>query len=197
MRKILFSAMACLAMNFASAQEVSFQKGDFLLGGSIGFGTDTKENTITLGSVTTTSKVTTTTTKVSPELLYFFNEKTAVGGALDIQSTSVSGSDAVTTFGAKALLRRYFLEAKGFKVYGQAGLGFGSAKNTTTFGLEAGLGVNYFVTPKWAINFALADVFRFQNTSYKGGSSATEFGLNINRFNNPFAVATFGLSYKF
>lgn len=65
------------------------------------------------------------------------------------------------------------------------------------FGFGAGLGMNYFVSDSFAINFALTDVLSYSSQKWDGAENVSEFNANVNVFNNFFTTAQFGLTYKF
>ena len=201
MKKILLSAIAVFAFSFANAQEESdfgFSKGDVLVEGNL---------SLTSKSVPDgNSTKTTTSYGFAPVGGYFLSDNFALGLGLNISSDK-ENSREVNTFGVGVFGRYYFLElGQRFKVYGQGGVGldFGSTQTTsgsdkakyTEFGIGAGLGINYFVTPKLAINFGLSDVVSFTTKKPKNGDANNEFNVNINEFNNFFGShTTFGLTY--
>ena len=199
MKKILLSALAVFAFSFANAQEENsgfgFSKGDVLVEGNIG---------ITSVSVPSGNSTTTTTSYAfRPVGGYFLSDDFALGLGLNIASDK-SNNQEVNTFGLGVFARYYFLVlGQRFKVYGQAGLQFDSNNNKTTdkkstditFG--AGLGINYFLTNSFAINFGLTDVFSIKNSKPKGGDGTTTINFKVNEFSNFFTTPTFGLSYRF
>jgi outer membrane protein len=216
MKKVLLSAVALLAFGFANAQEeeaktFGFAKGDMFVEGNINFST-VKED-YGDGFEDTTSNF-----NFNPKAGYFLTDKIALGVELGVGSSKFEesypgGSDESKSnnFGAGVFARYYFLDlGQRFKTYTEAGLGFGSRKWETNgvetrkdsnFGLGIDLGIQYFVTPKMAINFGLADVLAFQSgkSEFPGGdeTKVTALSGNFNVFNNFFSAATFGLTYKF
>lgn len=63
--------------------------------------------------------------------------------------------------------------------------------------MHAGIGVNYWITSKWAVDFGLTDVFSY-DTQKQGDAKTTSMSLDINnKYNNIFAAAKVGLIYKF
>lgn len=205
MKKVLLSAVAILGFTFANAQEEAtetpafgFAQGDLFVEGNLGFSSTNNKNT----------EVKTNGFEFNPAVGYFISDKFAVGVELMIGSdkTEVAGTDTskYSNFGAGVFGRYYFLDlGQRFKTYAQAGVNFGTEKESVSdykangFGLGAGLGMQYFVTPKMAINFGLSDVLSY--TSYKadGAEAETAFTGNVNVFNNFFSAAQFGLTYKF
>jgi len=199
--------MAAVAMiaTTAQAQEKTFgfNEGDVLLEGNVSFSstknnnTDVKENSFTF----------------APKAGYFLTDDFAVGVQLDVTNSKTEAGSAESkenTFGAGVFGRYYFLDlGQRFKTYGELGLGFASFKeentfgNTTNeikasgFGAGVGLGINYFVTEKIAINFALTDILSYTSYKRKDGESINSFGLQVNEINNFFSTAQFGLTFKF
>ena len=205
MKKIILSLVAVFAFGIASAQDgdFGFKKGNLFL-----------EGNLKLGSVTENTSGTekkTNTFEFTPQAGYFLSDKFAVGLGIGVGSEKIKVAGNQTSksnnFGFGFFGRYYFLElGQRFKVYGQGNValdfsslqtGSGTDKaKATTFGVGAGLGINYFVTPKLAINFGLADVVSFNTTKPKDGEASNEFKVNINEFNNFFGSnATFGLTY--
>ena len=199
MKKILLSALAVFAFSFANAQEETssfgFSKGDFILEGNIG---------ITSVSVPNGNSTTTTTSYAfRPVGGYFLSDDFALGLGLNIASDKSNGQE-VNTFGLGVFARYYFLElGQRFKVYGQASLGFDSNNNktldakSTDIGFNTGLGINYFLTNSFAINFGLTDIFSVVNSKPKDGDGTTAINFKVNEFSNFFTTPTFGLTYRF
>jgi len=208
MKKVLLS-FAVIAFSYSvQAQEgLGFNQGDILLEGSIGYKTtDNKE-----------SEIKTNQFNFTPQVGYFINDNFAAGVYFDLSNAKTdrySGPkniDKNNGFNVGVFGRYYFLElGQRFKFYGQANVGFANAKYTeerenlpnleakgSGVNVGADLGVNYFVTPKIAINFAFANLIDYTTTKPKGGKAQNDFNLNINSFNNFFDAATFGLTFKF
>ena len=121
-----------------------------------------------------------------------------------VDSENIDSSFGVGVFG-----RYYFAElGQRFKVYSELGVGYTSYKEETRlvsvvnenkgtgFGVNAGLGFNYFVTPKIAINFALADVIGYNTYKPENRDATNNFNVNVNNFSNFFDSARFGLTFK-
>lgn len=145
----------------------------------------------------------------SPKLGYFLSDKLAVGGDVDISTTSYllnsNGLDDSNSYGFGGFVRYYFLELKNLKAYGEAGLGYNHTKLTYLDGAtdmnngvkaNVDLGINYFFTPKWAATFTLAQVLSYNNSNPENGNSSNDLVVNVNLFNNIFAQPKFGLLYK-
>lgn len=216
MKKVLFTAVAVLGFTFANAQEEGtskiggFDQGDMFVEGNIGFSSDKfEEDTYSEKS---------NSFNFNPKAGYFVTEKLAVGIELGIGSSKYNESDlgysyeeTSNNFNAGVFARYYFLDLGArFKTYAEAGFGIGSQKweedsvetrKDASIGGGVGLGIQYFVTPKIAINFGLADILAFGSTTtteFPGGREYTnsEFNGNVNVFNNFFAAAQFGLTFK-
>ena len=195
MKKIILSAIAVCAFGFANAQDkdsYGFAKGDMFLGGFVSYSSEE------VGDVKNTS------TTIAPTFGYFISDNLALQVAL-ISSSEKDGD--VTTKGTGFAVggRYYFLNVgERFKTYYNFGLASGSndnggngAEKTTNMILNAGIGVNYWVNSKWAVDFGLTDVFNY-TSSKTGDVKSTEMSLDINNgYNNIFAAAKLGLIYKF
>jgi len=200
MKKIILTAAAVFAFGFANAQDkkadsFGYAKGDIVLGGNIMTMSSTSEN----GGVS--SK--TSSSKIGPDLAYFISDKVALelgvtlGNSKD--AAGVKGSTSNISVGA----RYYFWNlGERFKTYTNFGLNFGSDDNmgvgdkTSTLGVGAGIGMNYFLTSKVAINFGLGKIISY-NSSTTGSAKTSSMDINLNEFNNFFSTPTFGVSYKF
>jgi outer membrane protein len=199
MKKIILTMAAVFAISFANAQDskessFGFAEGDIYLGGRVQYNSTKNDNGVT--------SVTTTSTNFSPEAGYFISDKFAVTAGLMIGGSD-NGTTKTNTFGVNLGGRYYFLNlGERFKTFTNFGLGFGSDDNggngadkTNTFGIGGGLGVNYFVTSRLAIDFGLSNVLSY-TTSKTGDFKSNSLDLNANVFNNFFNTATFGLIYK-
>ena len=206
MKKIFLTAAAVFALSFANAQDkkaastgFGYAKGDFVLGGNIMFGSTSSDNGVV--------KTKTSTSTIGPDAAYFVSDKFAVELGLNFGNTSTDNGTTTTKDATTNIMiggRYYFLDlGQRFKTYTNFGLNFGSNNNggngadkTSTFGLGAGLGINYFATQNIAINFGLGNILSY--TSSKTGSVKDNgFNLNLNEFQNFFSTPTFGVSYKF
>jgi outer membrane protein len=150
---------AVFAFGFANAQEattdVGFAQGDLFVSGGIGFGS-TKQGDAKSSDF-----------NFSPAVGYFISENIALGARLDINSgTEENGGPEIKTsgFGVEAFGRYYFIPASKFSVFGELAVGAGSSKrevgnNETkfkTFGVNAGVGVSYFLSNHWAVEASWA-----------------------------------------
>lgn len=202
MKKLILSAAAVFAFTFANAQEeektFGFGEGDIFVEGNIGFNSTNDKN----------SDTKTNAFNFSPKAGYFITDDIAIGLDLGFGSSKaeVAGTevDKNSEFGIGVFGRYYFLDLGArFKTYAEVGLGFNSGKEGVAefkysgFGAGAGLGINYFVTENFALNFGLTDILSFSSNKYKDAEAVNEFNANINVFNNFFTTAQFGLTYKF
>lgn len=203
---ILATAFLTLGANAVNAQEsYGFKQGDILLDGTLSFNTTDNKN----------SEIKTNQFNFTPQVGYFINDKFAAGVYFELLNTKNDNYSGATNivktnaFNVGVFGRYYFLElGQRFKFYGQANVGFANAKTTTEFasikteakgsGVNVGvdLGVNYFITPKIAINFGFANLIDYTTTKPKGGKSQNDLNVNINSFNNFFDTPTFGLTFK-
>lgn len=194
----------------ANAQDFGFKKGNVLLEGNIGLSSSNDKN----------AEKKENSFSFTPKAGYFLTDKFAVGVELHFSSekkedytVGAETLDKDNMFGAGVFGRYYFLElGKRFKTYAEAGVGYASIKNETKlgnaaaveaklngFGVNAGVGANYFLTEKIAINAGLTNVINFTSTKVDapGAKSSSDFSLNAGSINNIFDIATFGLTFKF
>lgn len=224
MKKIILTVAAVFAFGFANAQDkketkgFGFSEGNIMLEGNLGFSSSTSTDSFN-GNDTAEEKL--SSFNFNPKVGYFFSDKFAFGVELNLLSgkeentafgtPNVVTEDKINGFGAGVFARYYFLNlGERFKTYTEAGLGFNSAKaernGTETgkangFGLGIDLGINYFVTENFAINFGLSDVLSYNSAKSEdpagNETKANEFNGNFNVFNNFFDTPQFGLTYKF
>lgn len=205
MKKIILSVAAVFAFGFANAQEevkeakgFGFSKGNIIVEGNLGFSSTNDKNT----------EVKTNSFEFNPKAGYFVTDKIAVGIQLGIgsdkQETAGTDTDKNSNFDAGVFGRYYFLDLGArFKTYAEAGVDFMSGKTGlgdakySGVGAGAGLGINYFVSESFAINFGLTDVLSYSTLKYKDAEAVSSFNGNVNVFNNFFTTAKFGLTYKF
>ncbi|MEO0037856.1 MAG: hypothetical protein RIQ59_1067 [Bacteroidota bacterium] len=200
MKKIILTVAAVFALSFANAQDkkesgFGYAKGDIVLGGNIKMSSSTDE----VGGVSTK----TSSSMIGPDVAYFIDDNFALELGLAIGSSKV-GTTTTATSNIAVGARYYFLNlGERFKTYTNFGLNFGSndnggngAEKTSTLGLGAGLGMNYFLTSKVAINFGLGNVISY-DSSKTGDAKSSSMNVNLNEFNNFFSKPTFGVSYKF
>ncbi|HSD13016.1 MAG TPA: outer membrane beta-barrel protein [Flavobacterium sp.] len=210
MKKILLSVAAIFAFGFANAQdtvksesEYGFAKGNMYVEGSLSVKSDDDSNSFSF----------------NPKFGYMITDQISIGGDLDIGSSKQDRIGALdpdkksSNWGIGAFARYNFLELnnKRFVAYGEVGLGFSSTKveedyidpipdyDDTSNGIKANvdLGINYFITPRFAAVFVVANVISYNNENPEHGDSTNSFSMDINLFNNPFDQAQFGLLYKF
>lgn len=196
MKKLLFAAVAVFAFGAANAQDGGtggFSKGNLFVSGGVGFDSsktgDFKESSV----------------EFSPMVGYFVTENIAVGARLSVASMKEEfggAEDKASFFGAEVLGRYYWTPASQFSLFGELAVGMGSYKEepagggeatSKTFGVNAGVGVNYFISNQFAIEAGWAGLG--YNTNDNGGNGAEKtnsFGLNVD-----LSAITFGLNYKF
>lgn len=204
MKKIILTVAAVFALSFANAQDkkeskgFGFSEGDIFVEGSLMMNSKNDKN----------AEEKTSSTDFSPKAGYLVSDNFAVGLSLGIESGKVTtpGATSKTSgFHFGAFGRYYFLElGERFKTYTEFGFSVGSDKDaasvkTNTFDLGAGLGMNYFVTPKVAISFGLGNVINYgtSKTDQSGDKGENSMNVNVNVFNNFFNTPTFGALYKF
>ncbi|MEC4115126.1 outer membrane beta-barrel protein [Myroides pelagicus] len=205
MKKLVLSVMAVAAFGFAAnAQEkekptFGFQESNIFVEGNIGFNTENNKN----------NKVKTNDFNFNPKVGYLLTDKFAVGAEFEVGTSNKKEDgtkiDKSNSFYGGVFGRYYFLElGQRFKTYAEVGVGYGQVKTgvdatVKTKGVNAGLnlGINYFVTERFAINFNLGDVLSYRTAKTDGSEAVRNFDANINVFNNFFNQAQFGLTYKF
>ena len=196
MKKLLFAAIAVFTFGAANAQEGGtggFSKGNIFVSGGLGFNS-TKEGDFKTSSV-----------EFSPAVGYFVSDNIAIGARLGIASGKEDNGIAenkASSFGAEVFGRYFWTPASQFSLFGELAVGMGSTKfepevgpeeKSQTFGVNAGVGVNYFISNQFAIEAGWAGLG--YNTDDNGGDGAEEtnsFGLNID-----LSAINFGLTYKF
>jgi len=212
MKKILLTLTAVAGLTFASnAQEFGFEKGNFIVEGSLQASSTNNKNSENKESAF----------QFTPQAGYFVTDKIAVGIGLGYgrgkETTNTTAVKTVRTdevFAAGVFGRYYFLDlGSRFKTYTQVNLAYANTTGEEKLGSDpavkdpalngfnagAGVGVNYFLTNKIAVNFALADVISYSTAKYDvdGAKSVNTFNANLNVFDNFFSTAKFGLTFKF
>ena len=211
MKRTLLTLAAVAGLTaFSNAQEFGFGKGNTIVEGNLGFVTE-NDKTIELKE---------SSFLFTPKVGYFFTDKFAAGLSLRVLNTTEdkynSTIDKQTKgngIGGGIFGRYYFLElGSRFKTYAEVAVDYTSTKKeetvkgtttespkTNTFGIGGGVGANYFLTDKIAINFALSNVIGYNSSKVdiSGAKATSEFGLNVNQFRNFFDAASFGLTFKF
>ncbi|WP_040278588.1 outer membrane beta-barrel protein [Psychroserpens damuponensis] len=200
---LLMAAVAVFGLSNVNAQDeqptFSFSEGDIFIEGNVGFNSTNDKNTEEKFNSLT----------IAPKVGFFLNEDLAIGGTVFYNSakTEVAGTDIsdISGFGVGGFARYYFLDlGERFKTYGEFGVGYSSNKNniddfklnTINAGLD--LGINYFVTEKIALSFALRNVLGFSSTKadVDGAEAVSEFNLGFGDVANPFGGnAAFGILF--
>ena len=231
MKKLFIAASIALFGFTANAQEeqtFGFAKGDVLVEGNLSVNSSTETDSNEDGDI---SEIKSSSFNFNPKAGYFVTDKLAVGVELSLMNTNEEDTDftadpnfvqetKTNTFGAGVFARYYFLElGKRFKTYGEFGFGYASGNIETNVtgvdtpvqdydvnGISTGidLGINYFVTENFAINFGLVDVLSYNSLNgennlegFSDEYKSNEFNANLNVFNNFFQTAQFGLTWKF
>jgi len=194
MKKLILSAAAVFALSFANAQEGDsnggFAQGDIFVSGTVGFNStktgDAKSNDLTF----------------SPAAGYFIADNLALGLRLNVTSGEDAAETKTSGFGADVFGRYYFAPASQFSIFGELAVGFGSNKvepngggefKSKTFGVNAGVGVSYFLNSNWAIEAGWAGLgYNSDDNGGDGADKTNSFGLNVD-----LSAINFGLIYKF
>jgi outer membrane protein len=128
-----------------------------------------------------------------PTAGYFMTDRFAVGVSGDFGKNE----DGAKTTSVSAFGRCYILNiGKNLMTYSQLNIGTTSLNNsgvsTNAFGVNVGLGVNYFISPKLALSMHVADLMNY--TSVESNST---FTIGWTGVNNPLAASKFGVLYRF
>ncbi|RRN78002.1 porin family protein, partial [Pseudoxanthomonas sp. SGD-10] len=179
MRKLLLTLTAIAGLTVAvNAQDFGFKKGDVLVEGSINVESENDKNDDDKHNEFS----------ISPKAGYFLTDKFALGLALDFYNHKDENSNSGyeekdSRFGVGVFGRYYFLElGKRFKTYAEVNAQYltgeeeyraNSAATVNTaeyngFALNGGLGANYFVTERIAINVALSNIIGYNSQKYDG-----------------------------
>ncbi len=185
MKKILSIVAVMAAMTISASAQV-------FVGGSVGFGLTTGNNTATTAGISVETKdATNTSFQISPNVGYQFSDNFLIGGRL---LYSLSSSKAYTPdtkslsngFNIAPYARYRFFEAKGFGFWGEANVcvGFsGTTKKTTAGDTEVSTKSSSI---SWALNvlpvitYSFNEHFTFEasvgclNLGYKGNCTQNE-----------------------
>ncbi|MCL7987874.1 hypothetical protein M8998_07980 [Sphingobacterium sp. lm-10] len=216
MKKLLLtiSALAGFAL-IGTAQDFGFQKGNVILEGS--FQSSTVNDRLA-GRKESSFNFT-------PKAGLFLSDRFALGLFLGIGREKLTErvgavseeQDKLNAFELGVFGRYYFLEVGSrFKTYTELSTGYGShtyfynaigfnplESKKRGFGANAGIGANFFLTERVAINFLFANVLSYatfkptENYGNNQGTSTSTFDTNLNVFDNFFETASFGLTFKF
>jgi outer membrane protein len=195
MKKIILTVAAVFAFGAANAQDKNegsegFSKGSMFLSGTFSYESsktgDLKSNDL----------------EFSPAFGYFLTDNIALGGRLNVSSGENEAETKTSGFGLDVFGRYYMTPASKFSLFGEAAVGFGSTKvepaaggetTSKTFGVNLGLGVNYFLSSNWAIEAGWAGLgYNSDDNGGDGADKTNTFGLNLD-----LSSINFGLLYKF
>ncbi len=196
MKKVLLSAVAILTFSFANAQEEattstgSFAKGDMFLSGAFSVGSETTGDDKSTGFT------------IEPKFGFFVSDNIAIGGKLGYTSYKAEDffgdTDDMAGFTVGAFGRYYMTPASQFSLFGQFGVDYTSWDDkladaqSNEIGVNLGLGLSYFVSPKFAIEASWAGLGYTTNDNGGSGADSTDsFGLGAN-----LNAISFGLIYK-
>jgi opacity protein-like surface antigen len=193
MKKIILSVAAVLAFGAANAQDSNgggFTKGSMFISGSVGYQSDK------IGDASGNQFT------FSPAFGYFITEDMALGGRLSVMTgESIENGDKSSEFGLEVFGRKYWTASSQFSLFGELAVGFGSGKiedvvgnedKYNAFGVNAGIGVNYFISSNWSLEAKWA-ALGYNSYKVDGADDAyNTFGLGADLTN-----ITLGLNYKF
>ncbi|WP_166334984.1 outer membrane beta-barrel protein [Sphingobacterium chungjuense] len=214
MKKILLTISAIAGFVFVGfAQDYGFEKGNVILEGSFRASSSNNGNLSTKES----------NFSFRPKVGYFISDKFALGVDV-ILSQSKRDSDPESSsftkqrgndFAAGVFGRYYFLEiGSRFKTYTEVGARYNQARmrafddpnvdeqkfGFNGFSTSAGIGANFFLTERIAINYLFTDLIAFSTSKQNdapNAKSVSRFDANLNSFNNFFGSSSFGLTFKF
>jgi len=206
MRKILLVlfAVTCL-IAMSHAQEFNFQKGNILLEGNAGVYSSKRKGDWQSKSTSLT---------LNPKVGYLLTEKFVLGldlgYRLDKNTSGVEmSSDSKTqTYRFGAFGRYYFLElGERFKTYTEGAVSYGFSKydnyanydKLDRYAANAGIGANFFITPKIAIGYSFANLISYsiEKPDMPDADNVSRFNVNVNSFRNFFESGQFSLTFKF
>jgi outer membrane protein len=174
--KKMFSILAVLTILAVSANAQSnFKKSDKILEGTASYvkteGTDASYS-------------------LAPTVGYFLTDKFAIGVAGETAKDDAGvKTNSIGVFG-----RCYFLNiGKNLKTYSQLTMSNVTINDAgSAFGLNLGLGLNYFVSSKLALTLHVADL-----VDYSDNKSTSTFSVGWQGVTNPFSASKFGVLYRF
>ena len=174
--KKMFSILAVLTILTVSANAQSnFKKSDKILEGTASYvkteGVDASYS-------------------LAPTIGYFLTDKFAIGVAGETAKDDAGvKTNSIGVFG-----RCYFLNiGKNLKTYSQLTMSNVTINDAgSAFGLNLGLGLNYFVSSKLALTLHVADL-----VDYSDNKSTSTFSVGWQGVTNPFSASKFGVLYRF
>jgi outer membrane protein len=174
--KKMFSILAVLTIFAVSANaQLNFKKSDKILEGTASY-------VKTEGADASYS--------LAPTIGYFLTDKFAIGVAGETAKDDAGvKTNSIGVFG-----RCYFLNiGKNLKTYSQLTMSNVTINDASSaFGLNLGLGLNYFVSSKLALTLHVADL-----VDYTDSKSMSTFSLGWQGVTNPFSASKFGVLYRF
>lgn len=209
MKRSVLTLAAVAAFTFAAKaqqQTFGFQKGDVIIEGGVSVSTsDNKATQIKSSAVS-----------LSPKAAYFINDKFAAGISVlysGSKNDNYSGTPQTTKtnfYGAGIFGRYYFwAPCQRLKVYGEADINYNQIQSksdngtetskgpkTTSYGIDGGIGANFFVSKNIAIGYQFANIIGFSTSKIPDYKASNSFHMNLNSFNNFFNSGQFSLTFK-
>ncbi|CAB4143405.1 Outer membrane protein beta-barrel [uncultured Caudovirales phage] len=178
MKKVVLFAMAMIAAVTVTNAQNNFKKADKFVEGTVSY---TKSNDVDASY------------GIQPTFGYFLTNRFAVGASANF----AKDVDGVKTTGIAAFGRCYILNiGQNLKTFSQLNVGTATVNDggikTSAFGVNIGLGVNYFVSPKLALSLNVADL-----VNYTSVENDRTFTIGWEGVENPFSAARFGVLYRF
>ena len=139
---------------------------------------------------------------IEPKFGFFVSDNIAIGGKLGYTSYKAENffgdTDDMAGFTVGAFGRYYMTPASQFSLFGQFGVDYTSWDDkladaqASEVGVDLGIGLSYFVSPKFAIEAGWAGLGYSTNDNGGSGADSTDsFGLNVD-----LRAISFGLIYK-
>lgn len=191
-----FAAVTAMHAQEQTTASEGFNKGDIFITGSGGFFSQKQYDTKTTGF------------NIGPSAGYFVSEKIALGARLSYATvkndkTDFNPENKQQSLTAGLFGRYYFTPQNKFSIFGQLGADYThykmEATGTTTserngWGVAAGPGFNYFITPHLALESFFGAISYGSSTTEVGSVSADANTFNINL---SLSSINLGLTYKF
>lgn len=173
-----------------------FAKGDTFITGSVSIITQKQDNVKNTGF------------SAGPSVGYFISDNIALGARVNYLYQKTEGGDFNPEYEQNAITgglfgRYYFTPKNKFSLFAQLGADYNryeremagnNREKSHGFGVSAGPGFNYFITPHLALQSFLGAVSYGTNTQETDGESTENRGFSLNL---DFSNVYFGLTYKF
>ena len=174
---ILFFIAVLFAVN------VSAERGNMVLGGSIGF--DSRSGSEPMPNFTQLS--------IAPNFQYFLTDKFSLGVQVQFWTAKREDLDRTNSVNISVFGRYYLLKTQRFGVFGQARAGTGFNNNelqgfgSPSVNVRIAPGIQYFINSRWSVETFLFTLFDFHHQRFDAGTRNT-FRAGVNNGMSSFAV---------